>query len=650
MLIIITIPLSLLITLLSFSLLNISVNMISLSGLILGVGMMVDNSIIVIDNIRERQIPGIPLADAIAKATGEVFSPMLSSVLTTCSVYIPLMMLSGTAGALFFDQAMAVAIALFSSLAVSIFVIPVYYNCLYKSHTSLKPFTSQRLRNIYDRIHYHVFRHVWPYIAGTLLCIPLSALLFISLDKERMPFIAPDDTLITIDWNTGISAEENDRRIHSVLSTTEAEHSTVMAGTQQFLLPHTRELTPSEAVVYLKCPDPDALDKEKKGIAKAFARDYPDANIGFESSGNLYEFIFQTGGSDLEIRLQTADGGRPSVAQSRAFIDSLHAKFPEISLRPVTTEENISYLADAEKMALYKVSHARLYSHLREAVHRNKVFEINDGPNTIPIMVGHHGNGNDLVMSGSIQNDEGTDIPLSLLLRSARREDYKCLSGSTTGEHYPVEIYAGSDKIREVIDYTDAFVRIHPEISVTFDGEYFRSRHLVNELTMVLTISLALLFLILAAQFESLTQPLIILFEMGVDVFAVFLVLLLTGETLNIMSMTGLIVMAGIIINDSILKIDTINRLRKGGIPLLEAVEKAGHIRFRPIIMTSLTTILALLPFLRRGDLGSDLQYPLSLTLIVGMTVGTAVSLFIVPLLYYKAYCRTNRPEKLLSS
>ena len=125
---------------------------------------------------------------------------------------------------------------------------------------------------------------------------------------------------------------------------------------------------------------------------------------------------------------------------------------------------------------------------------------------------------------------------------------------------------------------------------------------------------------------------------MAIDICVVFIALWLCGETLNIMSMTGLIVMAGIIINDSILKVDTINRLRRSDTPLLEAVNEAGRKRLRPILMTSLTTILALLPFLYRGDMGSALQYPLSLTLVVGMTVGTLVSLFIVPLLYYKVY------------
>ena len=129
-------------------------------------------------------------------------------------------------------------------------------------------------------------------------------------------------------------------------------------------------------------------------------------------------------------------------------------------------------------------------------------------------------------------------------------------------------------------------------------------------------------------------------FKVFLVVFVVLLVMQPLGISLNLMSMIGIIVMSGIVINDSILKIDTINRLRRGGMPTLRAILTAGHERLRPILMTSATTMFAVLPFLSRGDLGSDLQYPLSVTTIIGMSVGTLVSLFFVPLLYYVIYRR----------
>jgi len=160
----------------------------------------------------------------------------------------------------------------------------------------------------------------------------------------------------------------------------------------------------------------------------------------------------------------------------------------------------------------------------------------------------------------------------------------------------------------------------------------------LKELLIVMCIALALLYFILAAQFESFTQPLIVLLEVPIDIAGALGLLWLFGGTINLMAMIGIIVMSGIIINDSILKIDTINQLRRQGYGLINAIETGGHRRLKPILMTSLTTILALLPFLFQNDMGSRLQQPLALTVIGGMTIGTLVSLYFVPLCYYYLY------------
>ena len=154
----------------------------------------------------------------------------------------------------------------------------------------------------------------------------------------------------------------------------------------------------------------------------------------------------------------------------------------------------------------------------------------------------------------------------------------------------------------------------------------------------VLLAAVALLYLILASQFESLIQPLVILSEVIIDIAASLLALMAMGISINVMSLIGLIVVTGIVVNDSILKIDTINRLRKEGIPLYESVLEASSRRIKAILMTSLTTILAVCPFLTRGSMGADLQYPMSIVIIVGMAVGTRVSLFVVPAIYYSIY------------
>ena len=159
-----------------------------------------------------------------------------------------------------------------------------------------------------------------------------------------------------------------------------------------------------------------------------------------------------------------------------------------------------------------------------------------------------------------------------------------------------------------------------------------------SSLMFAFILAIFLIYLILAAQFESFVQPLIVLLEIPIDVAFALLLLWICGHTLNLMSAIGLIVTCGIIINDSILKLDAINELRKEGVPLMEAIHEAGRRRLRPIIMTSLTTIFGMVPLLFTFDMGSELQKPLSIAMISAMLIGTAVSLFVIPLIYWFIY------------
>lgn len=646
LLIIITIPLTLIVTLLSFHLLGISLNIISLSGLILGVGMIVDNSIIVIDNVMQRWRQGMPLADALVKGTNEVFTPMLSSVLTTCSVFVPLIFLSGIAGALFYDQAMGVTIALFASLFVAVLVIPVYFMVLYRKRKTCPE------GEVLDRkFHFNfytpyecgvkwVLRNPVKSVTAFCLAIPAIFLIYKGLEKERLPYMEHNDALMKIDWNAGISVEENDARVGDVLKQVDGmvQTSTAMVGVQDFVLSHTEDLTTSEAVVYFLAEDGETLRQAQEKMRNYMAERYPHGTVEFGVSGNIFDLIFSNDDADLEIRLQRQGGGRPDVHEARAFLDTLSRRFPEVAVQPVVSERNIQYVADTEQMAVYHVSYAALQARLRMLVSQNEVYAINEGARSLPVIIGERGMDSRRLLQYTVRNDEGVDIPLSYLIRETQGEDFKRLYSGNGGDYYPVKITANDRTVESIVDFTERFVKADPHYSASFTGNYYSSREMIGELVLVLSVAVALLYFILAAQFESIVQPLVILSEIVIDVFWVFLVLWLLGESLNIMSMIGIVVMSGIIINDSILKVDTMNRLRREGMPLVTAIWRGGHSRLRPIVMTSLTTILAILPFLSRGDMGSALQYPLSLTLIVGMVAGTLVSLFFIPLVYYLIY------------
>lgn len=650
LLVIISIPLSLVLTLLCFYVIGVSLNIISLSGLILGVGMIVDNAIIVMDNIRQKKACDDRM---IVQSVKEVFMPMLSSVLTTCSVFVPLIFLSGTAGALFFDQAMGITIALFCSLAVASIVVPVYFRSLYRrKEFGSKAKENRMIMQWYEKGIRFTFRNGRKMILAFAGCIMLILAVSPMIRKERMPVLPHDDAIVTIDWNAGITPEENDRRVKEVLKAAGkyVTSFTTMVGGQDFLLSHTKNITSSEAVCYIKSATADDCQKARETMMDYVAKHYPKAKTEAELATNIFDMIFSTDEPDLQIRLQNRSGGRPAVEQTRTVTDSLRLHFPELNIQHLATETYLQYQTDAQQMAYYKVTYQQLYLRFRELLGSNNIYDINSGGESVPVIIGTDGRDADVLLGNTIRNADGIDIPLEYLVKESRKEDYKHLTAGDEGEYAAIDIEtAGDGEVRKVMDYvsriTDDDAR---NLQATFTGNYFSSRTMVWELAMVMLVAVMLLYFILAAQFESLLQPVIILAEVVIDVALVMLALLVCGETLNVMSMIGMVVMCGIIINDSILKVDTINRLYRQAVAangvtrvtLLRSIVTAGHQRLRPIIMTSLTTILAILPLLQRGDMGSALQFPLSFTIIVGMTVGTMVSLFFVPLVYHAIYGR----------
>ena len=303
LLISITIPLALVVSLLAMYLVGITINIISLSGLILGIGMMVDNSIIVIDNITQRRERGDDLKTAIVKGTNEVFSPMLSSVLTTCSVFVPLIFLSGIAGALFYDQAMAVAIGLFASLFVAVLAIPVYYKFLYRKTPELKE--NKYLKKIqidYDAIYEKglkwVFRHQKLSWCIFLSFIPLTVLTYMVIDKSKLPPLTHTECVVEIDWNSPLNLEVSDARITEFLDHFKENivESNVLVGTQDFLLSHTSAIERSQAIVYIKATSAQVLEQMEKDMLEYLTNRYPYGTFGIKQATNinLAKYIYST--------------------------------------------------------------------------------------------------------------------------------------------------------------------------------------------------------------------------------------------------------------------------------------------------------------------------------------------------------------------
>ncbi len=645
-LIVITIPTALVVSLLGFYVLGISINIISLAGLIMGVGMMVDNSIIVIDNITYHWQSGRKLADAAIVGTREVFAPMLSSVMTTCAVFVPLVFLSGIAGALFFDQAMAVTLTLFSSLLVSVLIIPVFYYLFYRKQDTfttnrfLERLSPDRITNLYERVLKWLFRRRAIMWSTFILAMVGIVAIFAFIRKERLPELSHDDSLVRVSWNERITVDENRRRSEALVTALGdiVKQSTVMAGVQQFLLGHTDETSISEATIYIKATGVKEAARIEEMSAEWVRTNYPQAVYSVKTSGNIFDMIFSSGEARLAAHLRPTGGRTPEPLEVNDILSRISAALPGIEVSPAEWEEYVEYVSREEAMVLYDVSPAEIEATLRNALNDNHIMTIVQGTYSVPVVIGDSREDVREMIEGSFIRKSGGDIPLGVLLNETRTRDLKSITGGREGEYYHLGLDVPDRDVPAVMDTIRETVRSDGNFEVDFSGSYFTNREMTGELTIILIIAILLLYFILASQFESLIQPFIILSEILVDIFGALAVMLCFGVSINLMSLIGLVVMCGIVINDSILKVDTINQIRKGGRSVIYAVMDAGKRRLNPILMTSLTTILGVAPFLVRGDMGSDLQYPLSIALIGGMVIGTLVSIFFIPIAYYVIY------------
>ena len=204
----------------------------------------------------------------------------------------------------------------------------------------------------------------------------------------------------------------------------------------------------------------------------------------------------------------------------------------------------------------------------------------------------------------------------------------------------PVQVYNTGDSIREIIK-TVRTEAVKANLDPHFGGAYFEGNETFWQMLMIVIVALLMLYFILASQFESLTLPLIVLIEIPIDVAMTLLALWICGISLNLMSMIGIVVMSGIVINDSILKIDTIIRLQQQGFPLLEAIHEGGVRRLKPILMTSLSTVLGILPMAIATGAVAESRVAMGIAVVGGMVCATFLSLFVIPAIY--SYLSTEK-------
>jgi Cation/multidrug efflux pump len=630
-----------------------SLNIITISGLILALGTMIDNSIIISENISQFREKGLDLEDACIKGTTEVITPMLSSTLTAISVFLPLIFLSGISGAIFMDEAFSVAVGLLVSYLTGIMLMPVLYKLVYMRNFTKRDFGrsmrkfqdrgNKALFNWYDNLIKFTFANKTLNAIIIIGAIPLCIVMSKVIPVTTMPAVDQVELLTHIDWGENIHINENRNRINSLCSEIDSltlEHSAYI-GRQDFILDNERKMPSSESEIYIKAENAKKASQTQQKLHSLITGRYPYAAVTFSPPETVFEKIFVTGESDIITELYPRRGFEPQAEDIRAMEKRLEETTGERSAG-TTFDKEIKIRVDREKLLLYNVNFNSIMQLLRTTLRDNQVAILRSYQQYLPIsIVSDEQTIYDIISKTLILANAGRpeqqQMPLSYFLSLESAEGLKTLVAGKNGEFIPIEYQRVKDpealmsKTKEEIIKTNSW-------DVNFSGNYFSNKKMINELIVILLISILLMYFILAAQFESFLQPIIVLIEIPIDVAFTLVCLWLLGHSLNLMSAIGIVVTCGVIINDSILKIDMINELRKQGVPIMEAIHTAGHRRLRAIIMTALTSILAFVPMLFTFDLGTELQKPLAIAMITSMIIGTVVSLSVIPLIYWRIY------------
>ncbi len=652
----ISIPATLVISLLFFYLVGLSINVISLAGLILGIGMMIDNSIVIIENITQWTDMGEKLINACVKGTNEVITPLISSVLTTCAVFVPLIFLSGTAGALFYDQALAIIIGQGVSLLVGIMLLPTVYHLIYRSGREgtltrfVKRISLKNLEEKYESGMDLFFRHRRMVMILFGVTIAVMFLFLFTMKKEKFPAIVQDEMRVMIDWNENIDLKENSSRIQAIVDQIggKALQTTCFVGEQQFIFTREYDQPYSSARIYIRAAGYEAVDEISELLTAYISARFPGAVLTVRPQENIFEKIFEASETPLVVETSLAsEKSVPPVEKMMEINGLLAGRWPGAGIMAPPLEEKIEIRLDPVRMLLYDIDPRTVYPAIRSALNRNEIGELRSSHQILPVvMAGNETPIGEHMATGSVLNRQGKPVPVSEICDVRRVQYYKAIMGNMASEYVPVEMNVSTNRPARLMAEIEEALSSVPDLSLSFSGTVITGQRLFRELALVLLISLVLLYFILAAQFESLTQPLIVLLEIPIDIAGGLFLVWLWGGTINIITMIGFIVMSGVIINDSILKVDTINNLRKSGVGLKEAIYTGGSRRLKPIVMVAMASLFSTIPMLFGSGLGNQLERPMALALIGGMSLGTFVSLYFIPLAYWYIYRRSEEKRR----
>ncbi|MDO5155190.1 MAG: efflux RND transporter permease subunit [Eubacteriales bacterium] len=628
---------------------GVTLNVISLSGLALGVGMLVDNSIVVIENIYRLRNEGYSVKDAAIKGANEVVGAITASTLTTVCVFLPIVFTSGITKQLFKDMGLTIAYSLLASLIVAITFVPMVASKSFDKVSEKNNKLIERISNLYAKILPGALNHKWIVLLITLIlfvgCTGLSVSKGFSFFPEMdSPQMSMDMKMPEGTKTLEETAKMSDQIIDAVLEIEDIQTVGAMVSSGSMSMLGLGSNDSIDAVTYyIECKEDKKHSNEE--IAKMIEEKTADFDCEISiSTSNMDMSALTSSGVSVQLKGKELDKLKELAVQIGEQLEGVKG-LEEIDngLEDATPEYRIT--VDKEKAAKYGLTVAQVFQKVQGALADAKsattlttdskdyaVYVTNESEEDYSIKD---------VENLKIEGKKGEETKLIKIKKIADVENTQSLSSIRRNNQTRYITISG--QVSEGYTTTDVANRVEKQLknfslpsgySIEFKGENETVMEALGQVLLMMVLAIAFMYLIMVAQFQSLKSPFIVMFTIPLAFTGGFAALYFTGHDVSIIAMVGLVMLAGIIVNNGIVFVDSVNQLRETGMTVRDAIILTGRHRLRPITMTALTTILGLSTMALGAGMGADMAQPMALVTIGGLIYGTLLTLFIVPCIY----------------
>ncbi len=629
---------------------DITLNIISLSGLALGIGMLVDNSIVVIENIYRLRSEGYSAPKAAIEGARQVAGAIAASTLTTICVFAPIVFTKGITRQLFVDMGLTIAYSLVASLVIALTFVPMMGAGLLKNVQEKPSRFFDALQNRYAVLLRGSLKVKFLVLFGAVVLLGLSGYLAISKGTAFMPEMESTQVSVSVQApkgstlaQTGALADEVTQRILEIPDVTDVGAMN-SSGTMGGMTGGGGSSERENISMYVLLKE----DKELSGEELTEQILKKTADIGCEVNVETSTMDMSAlGGSGISVKIKGRELDRiKSMAADVAKIlsDVEGTKNVSDGIEEKTLE--LRLVVDKNKAMEYQLTTAQVYQMLQQKLadassattlttlsKDYSVFVVSDTDETLT-----REKIKKLTVTGKDKENKEVEVPLSEIVQFKDTEGFSSINREEQSRYVTVTaevddgyniglVSAQATKALENYEVPDGY-------SIEMAGEDETINEAMGEVAKMLGLAVVFMYLIMVAQFQSLLSPFIVMFTIPLAFTGGLFGLYLTDNPISVIAMIGFVMLSGIIVNNGIVLVDYINQLRRQGMEKKEAIVEAGRTRLRPIIMTALTTILGLLTMAFGMGMGADMIQPMAIVTIGGLTYGTLLTLFVVPCIY----------------